>query len=290
MNRPWQPALLSSFYVSQFGRAQIAKDAIIGKIEKQKYIVKQPTSISRAKSALRTKFPRLAGVYTSLRQGFSTARWTLLTRPRLRRMSPEAVFRWHFKRRVWSDGETVSGPGSTRLATLVLRAALVELIEEHRIKSLLDIPCGDGNWISTANLKLDLYIGADIVQELVDLNQSKWKTPANCRFLKVDLTRDALPQVDLVLCRDGLVHLSNALAMQALKNIKLSGSIYLLATTFPEHSNNADIVTGEWRPMNLQRPPFNLPKPFKLISEQRKTPGYQDKSLGLWRIESLPTS
>ena len=272
------------------GRAQIAKDAIIGKIEKQKYIVKQPTSISRAKSALRTKFPRLAGVYTSLRQGFSTARWTLLTRPRLRRMSPEAVFRWHFERRVWSDGETVSGPGSTTLATSVLRSALVELIEEHRIKSLLDIPCGDGNWISTANLKLDLYIGADIVQELVDLNQSKWKGQPNCRFLKLDLTSNALPRVDLILCRDGLVHLSDALAMQALRNIKLSGSAYLLATTFPEHSNNADIVTGEWRPMNLQRPPFNLPKPFKLINEQRKTPGYQDKSLGLWRIESLPTS
>src|SRR5205085_7516157 len=139
-----------------------------------------------------------------------------------------------------------SGPGSTRLATSVLRAALVELIQEHEIKSLLDIPCGDGNWISTANLKLDLYIGADIVQELVDLNQSKWKGQPNCRFLKLDLTSNALPRVDLILCRDGLVHLSNALAMQALRNIKLSGSTSLLATTYPGHSNNTDLVPGEW--------------------------------------------
>ena len=225
-------------------------------------------------------FPGLENVYSRLRMR--------LVRRRFRRMDVESVFRWHFERRSWSDGETVSGPGSTLLATRNLRAALSGLIAEQIIKSLLDIPCGDGNWISQAGLdsKLDLYIGADIVQQLVEMNASRWNGKSKCKFLKLDLTRDPLPCADLVFCRDGLVHLSNALAIEALENIKRSGCRYLLATTFPEHPDNRDIVTGEWRPMNLQRPPFNLPAPLKLIVE-RKTPAYGDKCLGLWRIEEL---
>ena len=142
--------------------------------------------------------------------------------------------------------------------------------------------------MSQANLDLDLYIGADIVQELIDLNLRRWDGRSSQKFLKLDLTSDALPRVDLVLCRDGLVHLSGAQVLKALRNIKQSGSKYLLATTFPELLHNLDIVTGDWRPMNLQREPFNLPQPLKLILEGRAGPDYRDKSLGLWRITDLP--
>lgn len=107
-----------------------------------------------------------------------------------------------------------------------------------------------------------------------------------CKFLKLDLTRDSLPRVDLVLCRDGLVHLSNALAVRPLKNIKTSGSRYLLATTFPQLPANADIVSGDWRPMNLERPPFSLPSPIKFMLE-RKVPDHGDKGLALWRVDRL---
>jgi hypothetical protein len=59
-----------------------------------------------------------------------------------------------------------------------------------------------------------------------------------------------------------------------------------LATTFPELSANADIVTGDWRPMNLERPPFNLPSPLNFILE-RKVPDHGDKGLGLWQVDDL---
>jgi len=204
-------------------------------------------------------------------------------------MSIESVFHWHYKQRSWGrDRESISGPGSTTRATSIVRAALRPLLEEFGVRTLLDIPCGDGNWMSQANLDLDLYIGADIVQELIDLNLRRWNGRSSRKFLKLDLTSDALPYVDLVLCRDGLVHLSDAQVLKALRNIKQSGSKYLLATTFPELLHNLDIVTGDWRPMNLQREPFNLPQPLKLILEGRAGPDYRDKSLGLWRITDLP--
>ncbi|MBL0029993.1 MAG: hypothetical protein IPO95_13365 [Rhodanobacteraceae bacterium] len=44
-----------------------------------------------------------------------------------------------------------------------------------------------------------------------------------------------------------------------------------------------------FRPLNLQKPPFNLPKPFEIISEActENGGGFADKSLGLWRIADI---
>jgi hypothetical protein len=76
--------------------------------------------------------------------------------------------------------------------------------------------------------------------------------------------------------------------MTALKNIKTSGSKYLLTTTFPERRKNQSIVTGEWRPVNLSEHPFNLTVPLELVDDSYDSPNYYDKQLGLWRISDLP--
>jgi hypothetical protein len=131
------------------------------------------------------------------------------------------------------------------------------------------------------------YIGADIIQELVDMNvQNRGETPRR-KFLKLDLVQDMLPRVDLVFCRDCLVHFSNDLVRQALKNIKASGATYVATTTFPNHQNDTDIVTGDWRPINLQDAPFSLPEPLCLIAENSIGPPFADKSIGLWRTADL---
>jgi hypothetical protein len=94
--------------------------------------------------------------------------------------------------------------------------------------------------------------------------------------------------VDLIFCRDCLVHFSHRLLRKAVNNIKRSQSRYLLTTTFPGRLTNAGIVTGHWQPLNLCAPPFNFPHPIRLLDEGHPAP-YQDKSLGLWRIDDLPT-
>jgi hypothetical protein len=50
------------------------------------------------------------------------------------------------------------------------------------------------------------------------------------------------------------------------------------------------IADGDWRPLNLQRPPFGLPAPHRIIVEGCTEEGgaYRDKALGLWRIAELP--
>jgi hypothetical protein len=125
------------------------------------------------------------------------------------------------------------------------------------------------------------YIGADIVDDLVAKNQSKFSDPRRY-FIKVDLTVDPLPPADLVFCRDCLPHLSFDHISKALANIKCSGARLLLTTTNPMIERNRDIVTGEWRWLNLRIPPFCLPRPLMLVEEDEP-----QKCLGLWKINDL---
>jgi hypothetical protein len=96
--------------------------------------------------------------------------------------------------------------------------------------------------------------------------------------------------VDLVLCRDCLVHLSFANIHHAIANLKRSGTCWLLTTTFPDASANRDIDDGDWRVLNLQYAPFLFPAPLAVINEGCTEAGgdYADKSLALWRVGDLP--
>jgi len=198
----------------------------------------------------------------------------------------QARFTAIFRTNAWLDGESVSGHGSTRARGDDFRAPLLALIDAYGIRSILDAPCGDFNWMRDVLAERDLaYTGVDIVEELIADNVRKYASPAR-RFLCLDITRDDLPAADLILCRDGLVHLSFADAGAAIAAFRRSGSRYLLATTFVGRARNQNVPTGGWRVLNMQAAPFGFPPPLALIDE-RCTGGegkYRDKRLGLWTL------
>jgi hypothetical protein len=152
---------------------------------------------------------------------------------------------------------------------------------------MLDIPCGDFNWMQHTDLSTVQYYGADIVKELIERVAAQFASSQKT-FLHLDLLTSDLPKVDLVFCRDCLQHLSFDDADTAILNLQRSGSLYLLATTFVNRPNR-NIRTGDWRPHDLQNAPFNFPPPLTLFNEncQESYPNFSDKSLGLWRIADL---
>jgi len=201
----------------------------------------------------------------------------------------QTTFTTIFEANAWGDTESVSGPGSTQARGADFQQDLMSLLDEWNVRSILDAPCGDFNWMRNALDNRDLlYTGADIVEALIARNISLYAT-ANRRFLCTDMTRGDLPTADLIICRDGLVHLSFTDARAAIRNFRRTGSQYLLATTFVSRARNRDVPTGEWRVLNLERPPFRFPAPLAIIDERCTQSGgiYRDKRLGLWKLAAL---
>ncbi|MDR8392902.1 class I SAM-dependent methyltransferase [Aliifodinibius sp. S!AR15-10] len=200
-----------------------------------------------------------------------------------------STFQEIYLRNHWAGEESISGEGAGSNQTKTLRAELPKLLEYLKIRTLLDLPCGDLSWISDLDLPVDHYIGADIVPELISQNRDNFQH-SNKEFEVLDLTTDPLPKADLILCRDCLVHLSFRGISKAVQNLKTSSITWLITTTFTECDRNEDISTGDWRPLNLQKAPFSFPPPERLINEEC-TEGdgkFSDKCLGLWKIEALP--
>lgn len=208
-------------------------------------------------------------------------------------LTPRELYTEIWRSNLWGADESRSGLGSEQEATAQLTAELPSLLKRFGIRTLLDIPCGDFGWLGRAELDLDACIGADIVGEIVELNASRFATgDGRVSFRQLDLLTDPLPATDAVLCRDCLVHLSFANIERAFANLAASGSHWLIATTFTDHHDNCDIADGDWRLLNLQAAPFNLPPPAALLNEGcREAEGsYDDKSLGVWRMSDLRTS
>ena len=205
-------------------------------------------------------------------------------------LSLEERFAQIYKTNLWSDSESRSGTGSSLDSTATLRAALPPVLRVLNTRSLLDVPCGDFNWMNQVDLSGIDYIGGDIVEFVIHANRQRYES-ATRRFMKVDLTRGPLPQADTILCRDCLVHFSFDNIIAAFRAMRTSGAEYLLTTTFLGRQVNKDIVDGDWRPINLEQPPFLLPPPHSVILENCMEEGgaYADKALGVWRVSDLPT-
>jgi glycosyltransferase involved in cell wall biosynthesis len=197
------------------------------------------------------------------------------------------VFEEIYCTNVWGSSESHSGHGSSAGATRVLRTALSQLFSDLGVQSMVDVPCGDFNWMRLLDLPVD-YFGADIVPQLIEKNQRNYSRPGRA-FGLLDVVKDPLPKADLVFSRDLLVHLSERDIRSALKNICDSGARYLVATTFTSRDKNVDIPTGLWRTLNLQRPPFSFPPPMRLINERCEEGDglWADKCLGVWDINDV---
>ena len=173
----------------------------------------------------------------------------------------------------------------------MLRRELPGMLQRLGVASLLDVPCGDLFWLRQTPLQLERYVGGDIVPPLIERNRSEYPQLFGARtdFQVLDLMTSQLPKCDAIMCRDCLVHLSHAGVAAALANIKQSGATYLLSTTFTSVEHNRDILTGEWRPLNLSLPPFSLPPPLELLLEECTEEGgkYADKCLGVWRVADI---
>ena len=150
----------------------------------------------------------------------------------------EKRFNLIYKTNFWSSNESVSGYGSELKNTINIEKEIINIVKKYQIKSILDAPCGDFNWVKNVLDKNLSYIGGAIVQEIIDNNIRKFKS------IKLFF-----------------------------ENFKKSKINYLLLTSYKlkdtnKEIDNLDIPDGEYREIDLTRPPFLLPKPLHEILDK----------------------
>jgi len=197
--------------------------------------------------------------------------------------SVQQEFTYIYENFVWDPAKKQypSGQGSRMEETEVVRVALLEVIEEYKVESVLDLPCGSCSFTSDLIPKIPGYVGADIVEDLIQQNIKSFGD----KFVVLDALEDEIPCVDLIFCRDMFVHLTNQQILKGLKNMKKSGSKYLFTTTLKQPHTELNLTTAgprRWHPINLEE--FLLGEPLKCYDE--KTPGYP-KYIALWDLREI---
>ncbi len=202
----------------------------------------------------------------------------------------EEVFTDIYRTNYWRGWESISGQGSNISTTKYIRTALPEILKTLNIKTMLDAPCGDFNWMQRVldDVDLELYIGLDIVKALIHETQQKYGTNRRV-FMYANLIDTPVPKVDLIFSRDCLAHLSYKSARSALKHFKESGSTYLLTSHHVNTHENCDRLNGRHYPIRLTIAPFNFPDPIAIIEEKdaEMASAHQGKCLALWRLEDI---
>lgn len=132
--------------------------------------------------------------------------------------------------------------------------------------SALDVGCGDFNIGSALLPYFRQYTAADVVPELIEHNQEKWRDVA-VEFIQLDIANDALPYADVVLVREVFQHLSNDDIKKAIQNIKNSCKYLILTESRPGAERfvaNLDKPTGIGTRsqfgsgVDVLQPPFSL--------------------------------
>lgn len=186
----------------------------------------------------------------------------------------------------WRTAKTagsLSGWGSDLEHTASLRGHLPALLVQLETRTLLDIGCGDFNWMKEIPIDVN-YIGMDIVPSIIVTNTALYASEKR-RFFVGDAVAEMLPKADTVLCRAVLFHLSFRDICSAISNIKASGATYLLATTDNDVNFNADIQSGDYRKLNLRKRPFRFPEPLLSVTDDRG--GSTARTLSAWRTAEI---
>ena len=154
--------------------------------------------------------------------------------------------------------ETYSGPGSLIKNTNNLIQNLPLIFKKYNIKSIIDVPCGDFNYMKEINLDNIEYNGYDISKKAIEICLKYQKD--NIKFNILDATIEQLKYSDLIICKDLFLHLSFKDTEKILQNIINTKCKYFAVSRY-DNGNviNIDKNSGLGaRAIEITGEPFNF--------------------------------
>ena len=144
--------------------------------------------------------------------------------------------------------ESVSGPGSSRNAASSALRLIDRTLRNYRIETILDLGCGDWNWMKNAAFAREKYCnvkytGWEANDKIISYLIKKFSDD-RIKFEKKDLINDEYPKSDLIIVRDVLFHLDEDNVKKVISKSMQCGR-FLIATSF-----NLKRGRYDWRPYN----------------------------------------
>jgi len=155
----------------------------------------------------------------------------------------------------WGFG---SGHGSLPSVTITYRNLLEQFIKINDIKSVVDYGCGDWQFSRLVDWNNVEYTGIDIASNVIQDNLKKYSAN-NVKFIETPADSNDVPPADLLIIKDVLQHLSDDEVKLFIKNILPRFKFALITNcTEPLSDLNRAISSGEFRPLDISKSPFNL--------------------------------
>jgi len=174
--------------------------------------------------------------------------------------------------------ESLCGGGSWESQSRDARKFIQDKITGIQPREILDLGCGDWNWMRKINFSDSRYLGIDCDDQMIQDNSDKYGSD-QIRFEVGDIFSIDLPEVDLVICRDVLFHVRQELTIKLLEKLRSRKRLFLIATSFNNQKKNHEpreycrIEDWGFYRINLMEEPFNLGKSQVDSRDEEKIPG-----------------
>ncbi len=193
---------------------------------------------------------------------------------KFKNMSTKEMFSDVYRNNIWGvrgkvEREFYSGPGShSKIIVDEYVSAVTEFCRENSgLVRAVDLGCGDFNVGKNIHSLFDSYIAADIVDELIAYNTTKFDYE-NVQFMVLNAIVDHVPIADVVFIREVFQHLKNAEIVSFLSNVKKSTSCIVVTEKLPgsysSFAHNVDRGVGPNTRFSrgsgvvLTSPPFSI--------------------------------
>ncbi|PIE43134.1 MAG: glycosyl transferase [Gammaproteobacteria bacterium] len=191
-----------------------------------------------------------------------------------------------YKTNEWGHG---SGEGSLPVHTKGYVNFINKFLKKYSIKSVVDLGCGDWQFSRFINWREALYVGYDLVEQVITFNKAHFSSD-KIRFFHYSGDVNELPSADLLIAKDVLQHWSNETVAAFLPQLgKYRYSLLTNCVNPGGVTDNKDILDGEFRPLELRRPPFLIAaeEVYSFTNKQTLTEKYIEKSPIRWLKRTL---
>ena len=175
-----------------------------------------------------------------------------------RAFSPEEIrhaFSDIYRNSTWGPG---SGVGSMPEYAQPYVVTLERFLHDYKIKSVVDLGCGDWQFSRLIDWSGVDYLGLDVVEEVIEANKRNFASDSI--GFDVATAGEPLPEADLVVCKDVLQHLPLGVVAEYLAEFRQRYKHILITNdVYPDGATNGECPPGAGRAIRPDLEPFSEP-------------------------------